>query len=313
MTSTSAPAATAAGFGPLDDLRHRPAPGSRTRDSLFWQVTMPEEQLAAQVYLYLTDRGKTGYNVVVWGPDAEPVAQVLADGEIPDEMDLDAFDFQGLTLTQPELRWTADLGFTSARVRLEYHFRAIHDAFSYRQNPDGLPGWFAENRFEQTGHVTGFLEVDGRRVELDRKGHRDHSWGRRNWGVPHHWKWFVAYTESGRAINGWIWIAKGEWGFAGYVVTDGVTVPVSRIEADTDYDPDMTQRRIRAVLVDVTGRRTTVTLERFGLFRLPTHDRMATVIAEAACSATIDGEPGAGQLETHWPADYLHHLREARA
>ena len=41
------------------------------------------------------------------------------------------------------------------------------------------------------------LEVAGRRIEWDRRmGHRDHSWGNRDWGVPHHWKWFVAYTDS---------------------------------------------------------------------------------------------------------------------
>jgi hypothetical protein len=300
------------GFGPDDDLRHRPAPGARMRDSLFWQLVMPDEQLAMQIYLYLTDRGKTGYNVMVWGPDTEPVAQVLAGGEVPDEMDLDSFSFEGLTVKQPQLRRTAQVSFDSPAVRLEYDFEAIHDAFSYHQNPDGLPSWFAQNRLEQTGHVTGFLEVAGRRIEWDRKGHRDHSWGPRNWGVPHHWKWIVAYTESGRAVNGWIWIAKGEWGFAGYVVTDGITVPVSRIEAKTDYDDDMSQRRLDADFIDITGRRTHVTLERFGLFRLPSNDKMATVISEAACHATIDGEPGAGQFETHWPAEYLQHLREAR-
>ncbi|MGQ4600928.1 DUF7064 domain-containing protein [Nocardia sp. R6R-6] len=301
----------APGFGPDDDLRHRPAPGAKMRDSLFWQLTMPEEQLGLQIYLYLTDRGRTGYNVVVWGPDEQPVARELAQGVVASGMDLDDFEFEHLTVRQPELRRTAQVGFTSANVRLQYEFEAIHDAFSYRQNPDGLPSWFAENRLEQTGHVTGFLEIGDRRIELDRKGHRDHSWGPRDWGVPHHWKWIIAYTESGRAVNGWIWIAKGEWGFAGYVLKDGVTIPVSHIEAKTGYDRDMAQRSLDAVFVDITGGRTHLTMERFGLFRLPTNDSMATVISEAACAAVIDGEPGAGQFETHWPAGYLQHLVEA--
>ena len=75
--------------------------------------------------------------------------------------------------------------------------------------------------------------MSGRRIEWDRMGHRDHSWGVRDWGVPQHWKWFVAYTESGRAVNGWIWIAKGEWGFAGYTVRDGVTYPDSARSTNT--------------------------------------------------------------------------------
>lgn len=299
------------GFLPGDDLRHRPEPGGRMRDSLFWELIMPDEQLGMQIYLYLTHRGRTGYNVVVWGPDERPLVLELANGEIPDEMDLDDFEFEGLTVKQPELRRTAQVAFQRGDIEIEYNFTGIHDAFSFRQNPDGLPSWFAANRLEQTGHVTGHLRIGDRRIEWDRKGHRDHSWGTRNWGVPHHWKWIVAYTESGRAVNGWIWIAKGEWGFAGYVVADGVTIPVSHIEAKAEYEPDMSQRGLDAVFVDITGGRTHVVLERFGLFRLPTNDKMATVISEAACHATIDGEAGAGQFETHWPADYLKHLVEA--
>lgn len=48
------------GYGPEDDLRHWPAPGGKMRDSLFYQLMMPDEQLGLQIYLYLTDRGKTG-------------------------------------------------------------------------------------------------------------------------------------------------------------------------------------------------------------------------------------------------------------
>ncbi|BBZ74822.1 hypothetical protein MANY_01590 [Mycolicibacterium anyangense] len=63
---------------------------------------------------------------------------------------------------------------------------------------------------EQTGRLRGHITVGSRRVELDGLGHRDHSWGVRDWAVPQHWKWFVVYTPAGFAVNGWIWIAKGE-------------------------------------------------------------------------------------------------------
>jgi hypothetical protein len=302
------------GFGPGDDLRHRPAPGGRMRDSLFWEMIMPDERLGLQVYLYLTDRGKSGFNVSVWGPDAAPLALDLRGGTVPDDMDLDDFTLRGLRVRQPELRRTAEVRYASDTVRLEFRFAAVHDAFSYRSNPDGLPSWFAANRLEQSGRVSGFLEVAGRRVEWDRRmGHRDHSWGTRDWGVPQHWKWFVAYTDSGRAVNGWIWIARGEWGFAGYVVRDGVAVPVARIEHHAEYDDDMTQRRLEATLVDTAGGRTHLVCDRYGLVKLPTNDRMATEIWESACDATIDGEPGAAQWETLWSRPYVAYLAGGRA
>jgi hypothetical protein len=37
---------------------------------------------------------------------------------------------------------------------------------------------------------------------------------------------------------------------------------------------------------------------------------MSTVIYEAACTAEIDGEPGAAQFETHWPGSYLRYLAD---
>lgn len=312
--STTESAAVAGAFGPRDDLRHRPAtPGGRMRDSLFWEMVMPDEGLGVQVYLYLTDRGRTGYNVTVWGADAEPLALELGGGTVGDDVDLDDFAFDGLTVTQPELRRTAVVTYTADHLRLHYEFAGVHDAFSYRQNPDGIPTWFAVNRLEQSGRVHGHLEIgpvgSARRIEWHgRMGHRDHSWGPRDWGVPQHWKWFVAYTESGRSVNGWLWIARGEWGFAGYVAREGVTTPIARIEQRATYEDDMTQRCLEATVVDVDGGRTEVVLDRYGLVKLPTNERTGTEIWEAACHATIDGEPGAGQWETQWSRPYLEHL-----
>ncbi|MDN5854702.1 MAG: hypothetical protein L0K86_18000 [Actinomycetia bacterium] len=139
---------------------------------------MPDERLGLQVYLYLTHRGQVGYNVAVWGPDDEPLVLDLGGGVVGDDADLDDFRFEGLQVTQPELRRTAHVSSSSEAVRLEYGFTGVHDAFSYRANPDGLPSWFAENRLEQSGRLEGVLEVAGRRIDLHgRMAHRDHSWG----------------------------------------------------------------------------------------------------------------------------------------
>ena len=82
----------------------------------------------------------------------------------------------------------------------------------------------------------------------------------------------------------------------------------ARIDHHAEYDDDMTQRRLTATLVDVAGGATHVEFDRFGVIKLPTNDRMATEIWESACDATIDGEPGAGQWETHWSRPYLQYL-----
>jgi len=195
---------------------------------------------------------------------------------------------------------------------LDYAFEGVHAPFSYRSNPDGLPGWFAENRLEQSGWVKGFLAFGDIHIELDRIGHRDHSWGMRQWQVPQHWKWLVAYTPDGtRLVNAWIWFAKGEHGVGGYVVRDGELVPIARISSQRVlFDDDMTQRTIDIEIVDVRQQTCRVTMQRFGLVKLPTGGRFATMIMEAACDATIDGRAAAGQYECQWPKAYLDNMIE---
>jgi hypothetical protein len=310
----SAPEITDPGYRPGDDLRHRPAEGGKARDSLFWQVIMPERELAFQCYLYLTGDGKAGFNLILWGKDKKPHVMELVQGDVPDAMDFDDFRLGNLAVRQPADQRSARIIFESEKVKLDYAFEGFHAPFSYRSNPDGLPSWFADNRLEQSGRVTGFIEWDGRRIELDRIGHRDHSWGVRHWQAPQHWKWLVAYTpDASRIVNAWIWIARGAWGVGGYVVRDCELVPIARVDQKASFDDDMTQRAIEVEITDIRGGRCTMQMERFGLVKLPTGGRHATMIMEAACRAQIDGRDAAGQFECQWPQSYLDALIELTA
>jgi hypothetical protein len=53
------------------------------RDSLFWEMVVPEERLGVQVYLYATGSGRVGYNVVVWGSNPDPLVLKLGSGRLP--------------------------------------------------------------------------------------------------------------------------------------------------------------------------------------------------------------------------------------
>jgi len=312
-TIRNAPGTPDPGYLPDDDLRHRAGPGSRTRDSLFWQCVMPEERIGFQAYFYSTSDGKAGFNVVVISPERRPLVLDLVDGELPPEADFDDLTFKGLRLIQPANSGRAQLRYESEKVRIAYDFEGLHAPFSYRQNPDGLPEWFAQNRLEQTGWVTGEIAFGDRRIVLDRVGHRDHSWGMRQWTVPQHWKWLVAYTpDASRIVNAWIWIARGEWGVGGYIVRDGELTAISHVRQKAEYDERMLQKRIAVDIVDVNGRECRLALDAYGLVKLPAGGRHPTLIVEAACEAMIDGRPGAGQFETQWPQSYLDALASAK-
>lgn len=311
----NAPEIVAPGYLPGDDLRHRPrVEGGKARDSLFWQMIMPERELGFQCYLYLTGQGKAGFNLILWGRERKPHVLELVQGDVPDGMDFDDFRLGGLRVRQPADQRTAHVSFESGKVSLDYAFEGVHAPFSYRSNPDGLPSWFADNRLEQTGWVRGHVAWDGGRVDFDRIGHRDHSWGVRHWQAPQHWKWLVAYTpDASRIVNAWIWFAVGEMGVGGYVVRDGELVPIAGLTQKAVFDDDMKQRSIEVSIADIRGGTCALSMERFGLVKLPTGGRHATMIMEAACRARIDGREAAGQFECQWPQAYLDALIELKA
>jgi hypothetical protein len=300
-------------FKPTDHLRHPPGPDGRMRDSLFWQTVIAEERLCFQTYLFLTAEGKAGLNIALWGGEDEKYrCAEFQQGEVPATMDLDDFAFEGFKLGKVAFGGPAKVSFSGRKLKAEFEFTGLHDPFSYRSNPDGLPSWMAADRYEQSGRIKGWIETPDRRIELDRIGHRDHSWGLRSWGMPQHWKWFCAYTPDGAiTLNGWFWIARGEYGCAGYVVKEGERSAITHMRPKAGYDADMSQRRMTADIHDAAGRVTHLEFERFGYLRMPSNDKLGTVIQEAGCFAVIDGHQGSGQFETHWQQAYIDHLAES--
>lgn len=300
---------------PQDDLRHRPEPGGRMRDSLFWQVSLPDEALCLQIYLFCTEAGSAGYNVCLWGAALARPLTFFHLEEIGVEPDFSDVRLGGLHVVQDVASGTAHVRFAQEGLAIDYRFAPLHAAFSYHANADGLPSWFALNRIEQSGVLSGFVEAGGRRVALEgRIGHRDHSWGLRDWGMPQHWKWLAAYAPEGETlVNAWIWFAGGERGVAGYVARQGVVRPIRAIAEKTLYDAEMIQQSLEMRIDDGSETPLNLRLESFATLRFPSTKRNPAVITEAGCRAWLNGVSGAGQYETQWQADYLTYLQSRRA
>lgn len=50
--------------------------------------------------------------------------------------------------------------------------------------------------YEQSMTVRGEITVDGVRYEVDGSGHRDHSWGRRDWAPSERWRWITGQVDD---------------------------------------------------------------------------------------------------------------------
>ena len=285
-----------------DDRRHPPAGGAPGRDSLFFNLIMPGEELGVMLYTWTDEAGVAGHMVGVWGPGREALSLEFASDVAMGDADFDDWRAGAFEVRNLEPLRTAEVRYRSGQVEVAYDFTAVHDPFAYSQNPEGCPQWMAQDRFEQAGRVTGELTVGGRRVSFDQLGHRDHSWGPRAWTVPQHWKWIAAQAGD-VALNVMFWLARGEPGVNGYVLRDGVPVAIVDGRARAEYDDDMVQRRLVATMTDTSGAMTTLEMDCFGVVGFPATG--ANQVYEAACMARIDGVDGSGQYESLWPADYL--------
>lgn len=294
-----------------DDLRHRVAEGVKTRDSLFWNLILPDEEIAVQLYIWTDGRGVAGRQVAVYFPDREDNIILNAfNVDLGDESDLDDWTCEGFRLRQPDPLQSAHITYADDRIDLDYRFAARHRPFSYTENPIGCPHWMATDRYEQSGRAEGSLTVDGRAIPFhDVWAHRDHSWGRRHWNWVHHWKWIVAGVPSGTELNAMFHIARGQPGVNGHVLRDGEPVPWVDAKYDATYDNDMSQSKLEAELTDARGQVTHLEMERYAIFHLPFGSD--TLLSEAACRVRIDGEEGVGQFETLWPKGYRDRLMAA--
>src|SRR6516225_2021541 len=248
-------------FTPDDDLLHDEvsASGPYARESLLLTAPIPDEQLLVFLYLWREGGTKWGRFVFVAGPDMnDPLFLSHADDADYSGENLRDFTVGGLHWRQPKPLTTAEVEFQDKGVELALRFEGIHAPFSWHDNADGCPDWAAHNRFEQSGLTQGSLTLGDRHVEFTGVGHRDHSWGSRNWNMLQHWKWINAATPDGASsLHAMIMWVKGETLINGYLDVNGQVSPIVSAEASADLDDNMVHRAARGRFVDEQGREMT--------------------------------------------------------
>jgi hypothetical protein len=168
-----------------------------------------------------------------------------------------------------------------------------------------------KGHLEQAGRLTGWVEADGRRHEVEAaRGNRDKSWGPRRWGGPTFWRWFsinlgdemhfggiLIGTPAGELHRGWVWrdgafASIRQWDVRTELANDGYTHRVTRVRARDSKDRVHELRgdvlRVAPVVHDAGGRRTVINE---GLTRWTCEDREGYGIAEYLHQLDADGRP----------------------
>lgn len=297
---------------PIHHARHRLRADALARESLVFMLQLPEQQIAGFVYTWVSGQGKAGAAFCVYGPGIgpQPIFDFVDGVEVPDAMDFSDWRVGGARVCHQAGDAVARVTYQGAKASLEYEFTAMHPPCHYGGHEGGCPPWMADDRFEQSGSVRGILSLEGRSIPFESFGHRDHSWGTRDWGVAQHWKWLEAQAAPDLAVHVFDVQVEGRNLLFGYVLRDGVLAQVTRVDFSYEHDALMHHTAIHANVTDQAGRVTEVQGHTYALFEFKVNP--LSQLNEGSMQLEIAGRPGNGHVEMHWPPAYLAYL-QARA
>jgi hypothetical protein len=293
-------------FTAADDLLHDIAGRPNGRESLFYVLPVPHEGLAGLAYIFKDDSTGRFGRIVALGERLGPeplFLDVAADLELEGD-DLDDFVLGGLHVRQPEPLRVAELSFTGAEgFGIECRLEGTHAPFSWHEGIDGCPPWAADERYEQSVRTQGTFRLPGRSVDFLSAGHRDHSWGTRDWRPLQHWKWINATcVEAEVSLHGWISYALGDRQVNGYVSRDGTVSPIVAAESHAELDQAFMHTRVSGSFVTADGEELRLEATSVAGVAIPARHMQMN---EIACTATLDGEAAIAHIELGWPQAYI--------
>ena len=295
---------------PVNDGRHKLDPAiPNDRESIPVIVHLPDEGIAFFSYTWVDKNSMAGAVFFLFGPGVgpEPLVFGMPDRKVPEDMDFSDWQIDSFSMQQDLKFGTCVTRYSNDRVKLDFTFEGSHPPYAYSANARGCPPYCANDRIEQSGRARGVLEFDGKRIEFDTTGHRDHSWGVRDWQAFQNYRWFQGQAGPDVSVHFWHLNALGVTSLLGYVFKDGLMAEVTDVTYDLQFGEGFKQKRLVAELTDEAGRKTSVIADFYAHAPLiPSPD---ITLTEAAARTTIDGTPGVGWLEVAMPTAYLEHIR----
>lgn len=181
-----------------------------------------------------------------------------------------------------------------------------------------------KGHFEQAGRWTGWIEIDGVRIDLiEARGNRDKSWGPRRWEGPTMWRWF-SINVGGEAFGDGIHLGGIRIGAAGapdlhrgWVWRNSRHASVREWEVSTETRADgWTQEVVHLSVLDSDGESTHLRGDLLRVAPLPRkHGTHFTVVNEGLTRWTLlpsPSRPGQDPPDDlgvgYGIAEYLHQM-----
>jgi hypothetical protein len=199
-------------FAPSDDGLHGHGDEFYFNETYWFSFFEPERGLGGWLYSGIRPKaGVTGGGCWIWdrkGTDPWEIPFFEQFNWLKPPSAADAYQLvlpNGNTVTTVESGQTYELTFDD-RDRLEVRLRFTGSERPVPLRP-GTPPYPKASHFDQTGHVTGHLLLDGDHIDIDCYAMRDRSWGPRR--------------ERGYQPMAYTWLADGDASLLTYSTPDG--------------------------------------------------------------------------------------------
>ncbi|MHA1784575.1 MAG: DUF7065 domain-containing protein [Candidatus Helarchaeota archaeon] len=196
---------------------------------------------------------------------------------------------------------TWKVGLKKRKFKLEFTWKARFPVYQY---PGGwkIPKILEQEHYEQSGVVTGIVKLkDGQTREIKGFGHRDHSWGIRDWIYIDNWYWTSVQFEDGKkALNCWLNIVGDKKYVHGFISTKEKNVGIRDIFVEVKYKDSNLNHPQEATfkLIDEKKQEHTLKAETKYLMTLPqSYKDGIAYINETISKFEMDGEIGHGVAE----------------
>ncbi|UCF07359.1 MAG: hypothetical protein JSW28_06815 [Thermoplasmata archaeon] len=206
----------------------------------------------------------------------------------------------GLSYRVEGIDWR--LCYKSKRCNFNMLFRPVNKFYSYNKddNTDSHrnSSMLFSQHIEQAGIFSGEIELNGNKIEFGPSpGHRDHSWGIRNWSsLDSYWLFSGTFGEE-YAFNLWKGSSQGKPFHSGYYFKRGKNLEILASEIKGQYTGKTKEPKGSEItFTDEEGVRHNVKCQVICSVPIPL---TRCIVYETIARMELDNEKGFGLLERH--------------
>lgn len=111
----------------------------------------------------------------------------------------------------------------------------------------------AANHYEQSGICKGEIIIGGEKISIDATGHRDHSWGIRDWHAPKSWIWLSVQFGTEVALNLCRIVIGNIDLYMGHIFREGRNYALRNCTLETEFEPDGQAPKSISFFMEDTG------------------------------------------------------------